>query len=154
MSVHLGDPAPDFELRDQHGAGVRLSSLRGRPALVVFYPFAFSRVCGGELTALRDGLPGLVPADVALIAVSCDPVFALRAFADQERIAYPLLSDFWPHGAVADAYGVLDADRGCAGRSTFLVDRDGVLRWEVHNPMGEARDLSDYAAALAAIEAK
>jgi mycoredoxin-dependent peroxiredoxin len=78
---------------------------------------------------------------VQLLAVSCDPMFSLRAFAEQGGLDFPLLSDFWPHGEVAKAYGVFDADRGCAKRSTFIVDRDGLLRWSVHNAMGDARDL-------------
>jgi len=142
MALEIGQEAPDFELRDQHGQAVRLSSLRGRKAVVLmFYPFAFSGVCTGELSAVRDNLPRFESEDVALLAVSCDPMFALRAFADRDGLEFPLLADFWPHGAVAASYGVFDEQRGCASRSTFIVDKDGVLRWSVHNEMPEARDL-------------
>ena len=139
----LGQQAPDFELQDQFGQPVRLSSFRGRKAVVLmFYPFAFSRVCTGELCEVRDNLPRFQSEDVALLAISCDMMFSLRAFAEQDGLEFPLLSDFWPHGAVAEEYGVFDARRGCATRSTFIVDQQGVLRWVVHNAMPEARDLA------------
>ena len=154
MTPETGRPAPDFELRDQHGQSVRLSDFRGDKAVVlVFYPYAFSAVCTGELRAIRDALPTYQNERVQLLAVSCDPMFALRVFADQERLGYPLLSDFWPHGAVAQSYGVFDPERGCAERGTFVIDRDGVLRWSVHNAIPDARSLADYEHALARLAA-
>jgi peroxiredoxin len=148
----VGRPAPDFALRDQHGATVSLSSYRGGKAVVVmFYPYAFSRVCTGELAAVRDDLTAFVSDDVALVAVSCDPMFSLREFAERDGLTFPLLSDFWPHGEVARAYGVLDEERGCATRSTFIVDKQGVLRWAVHNAMPDARDLAEQVRALASV---
>ena len=152
MTLQLGTPAPDFMLRDQHGASVRLSSYRGRKAVVVmFYPYAFSGVCTRELWAVRDSLPTFESDDVALVAVSCDPMFTLRAFADRDGLTFPLLSDFWPHGEVASAYGVFDEQRGCADRSTFIIDKDGLLRWMVHNAMPDARDLREQARVLASV---
>ncbi len=149
MSVQDGQRAPDFKLKDQHGQTVSLSSFRGERAVVLmFYPYAFSGVCTSELSAVRDNLPRFEAEDTALLAVSCDPMFALRAFADRDGLEFPLLSDFWPHGAVAERYGVFDADRGCARRSTFIIDREGVVRWHVHNAMPEARDLEAQLAVL------
>jgi len=149
MALDIGTSAPDFELSDQHGQDVRLSSFAGQKAVVlVFYPYAFSRVCTGELDDVRDRVAEFVTDDVQLLALSCDPMFSLRAFADADDLKFPLLSDFWPHGAVARSYGVFDDQRGCASRSTFIVDRQGILRWSVHNPMGEARNLDDYARVL------
>ena len=151
-AVSVGDPAPDFELRDQHGQSVRLSSFRGTKAVVLmFYPYAFSRVCTGELCEVRDSLPVFESADVQLLALSCDPMFSLRAFADRDGLTFPLLSDFWPHGATASAYGVLDETGGFAKRSTFIVDRSGLVRWAVHNAMPEARDLQEQLRVLAAV---
>jgi peroxiredoxin len=150
MSLQIGRPAPDFVLRDQHGQQVSLAAFRGVKAVaVMFYPFAFSRVCTGELQAVRDSLPTFESGDVQLIAVSCDPMFSLRAFAEQESLTFPLLSDFWPHGEVARAYGAFDDERGCADRSSFVVDRSGVLRWAVHNESPQARDLEEQARVLA-----
>lgn len=137
----VGAPAPDFDLRDQHGQHVRLSDLRGRPVVLVFYPFAFTRVCTGELRALRDELASL---DAAVMAVSCDSMYALRVFAEQEGLEYPLLADFWPHGEVARSYGVFDAELGCAKRGTFVIDGDGIVIWTVVNSIAEARDIEDY----------
>jgi len=152
MALSVGDPAPDFELKDQHGQSVRLSALRGQKAvLVVFYPWAFSGVCGGELQALQARQDEIVTDDLALFTISTDPMYALRAFADQHGFTFPLLSDFWPHGAVAAAYGVLSDEVGIALRGTFLVDTDGVVRWSVVNGIPDARDIEDYKAAIAAL---
>ena len=144
----VGAEAPDFGLRDQRGRTVRLSALRERGrVLVVFYPYAFSNVCTGELEVLRDW-PPVRGGEIQVVAVSCDAMFTLRAFAESKRLDYPLLSDFWPHGAVASAYGVFDEELGCAQRSTYLVDEGGTVTWSVHNPMGEARHLEGYAGAV------
>jgi peroxiredoxin len=146
----VGQPAPDFELRDQHAQVHRLSSYRGRNnVFVVFFPFAFTRVCTGELCAIRDELGSLQRDDTVVLAISCDPVASLRAFADDQRLDYPLLSDFWPHGAVASSYGVFDAGLGAAARGTFLLDKEGVVRWTVRTGLGEPRDLAAYQKALA-----
>jgi peroxiredoxin len=118
------------------------------PALIVFYPFAFSRICTDELGALRDGLAYFADAGVRVLAVSCDPTYSLRAYGAAEGFDFSLLSDFWPHGQVAQAYGVFDADLGMAGRGTFLVDSDGVVRWAVVTHPGQARDVADYRAAV------
>ena len=146
--IPVGAAAPDFTLRDQHGQDVSLSGLRGAPVLLVFYPWAFSRVCTGELTGLRDVRRSVADRGGRLLALSCDPVYSLRAFAEAERLDYPLLSDFWPHGAVASAYGVFDEVRGCARRSSFLLDGAGVVRWSVHNDVAEARDVPAHLDAL------
>ena len=153
MGVGIGDEAPDFELRDQHGRPVRLSSFRGeKAAVVMFYPFAFSRVCTGELCEVRDTLPQWESDCVQLLAVSCDPMFSLRAFGEHDRLAFPLLADFWPHGAVASAYGVFNEQIGAADRSTFIVDKGGTVRWTVHNEMPRARDLSEQTRVLAGLD--
>lgn len=150
MPLPVGAQAPDFELKDQHGQTVRLSDMRGRKAtLVVFYPWAFSGICGGELQALQEALDDLVTDEVELVAVSTDSMYALRAFADREGFTFPVLSDFWPHGAVAQAYGVLHPDIGIALRGTFLVDRDGVVRWTVVKGIPDARDVDEYRKAIA-----
>ncbi|GAA3138312.1 peroxiredoxin [Planomonospora alba] len=151
MSVEVGSPAPDFELQDQHGAPVRLSGLRGGKVLLIFYPLAFTGVCRGELAAVRDELVPELPEDVRVLTVSVDSVFAHRAWADQEGYRFPLLSDFWPHGQVARAYGVFDEDKGVALRGTFVIDGEGVVRWRVVNPIPEARDIAEYRKVLAGL---
>jgi peroxiredoxin len=144
----VGAVGPDVALRDQHGQDVTLAGLRGAPVLLVFYPWAFSRVCTGELALLRDVRRSVAERGAHVLALSCDPVHSLRAYAEAERLDFPLLSDFWPHGAVARAYGVFDEDRGCARRSSYLLDGDGVVRWSVHNPTGEARSVEAHLEAL------
>ena len=143
----VGEVAPDFTLRDQFGQDISLSSYRGRKSvLLFFYPFAFSGVCTGELGGVRDRLDEFLTFDSELLAISCDPTYALRAFADHDGLNFPLLSDYWPHGAVTSAYGVFDADRGAPRRSSFLIDLDGVVRWSVHNERHDARDLDAHLA--------
>jgi mycoredoxin-dependent peroxiredoxin len=152
MAIEVGTKAPDFTLKSQHGEAVSLSDFQGKKNVVLlFYPFAFTGVCTGELCALRDELPAFVNDDVQLLAVSNDSPFALRVFADQEGLEYPLLSDFWPHGEVSRAFGVFDEEKGCAVRGTFIIDTEGVVRWNVVNGLPEARDLSEYLKALATL---
>jgi peroxiredoxin len=148
----VGDVAPDFTLRDQYGAPVTLSELTAeKNVVVVFYPFAFSGICTGELDHIRDHLERFVSDDLQVVCVSCDPVFAIRAWADIQGYFFPLLSDFWPHGEVARDYGVLNEASGGALRGTFLVGRDRVIRWTLVNGPGEARDFSDLPHEVAAL---
>jgi len=147
----LGAPAPDFTLRDQFGQDVSLSSFRDKKAVaILFFPFAFSGVCTGEMAAVRDRLAEFLTFESEVLAISCDPVYALRTFADQDGLNFPLLSDFWPHGAVARAYDVFDDVKGCPRRSSYVVDKQGVLRWAVHNAMPDGRDVDEHLRQLAA----
>lgn len=150
MSVTVGQPAPDFTLVNQRGEAVTLSQLRGRKVVLVFYPFAFSDICTGELCSLRDRR-GDFDDDTVLLGISVDTKHALRVFAEQEGLGFDLLSDFWPHGAVAQAYGVFLPERGMATRATFVLDREGIVRWAIVNGPGQARDPQDYRDALAGI---
>ena len=119
MSLSVGDTAPDFSLPDQDKQVTSLAELRGAPVLVVFYPFAFSGICTGELCQLRDELDAYTGAGVQVVAVSTDPTFSLKAFREKEGFEFPLLSDFWPHGATAQAYGAFNEKAGMALRATF-----------------------------------
>lgn len=147
MTPAVGSRAPDFTARNQYGEHVRLSDFHGhRDVVLVFYPYAFSGVCTSELTTLRDR-PDLLAA-AEFLAISCDPMFTLRAYADAQKLEFSLLTDFWPHGAIATTYGVFDPTRGCPLRGTFVIDRTGLIRWSVLNPIPEARNPDDYAQAL------
>lgn len=153
MAVEVGDHAPDFELKDQHGSTVRLSGFEGsKNVVLVFYPLAFSGVCSSELCAMRDEFPEVTRDDVELVTVSVDSGFVLRTWADQEHFNFTLLSDFWPHGGVAVSYGVFDEDRGVATRGTFIIDKAGVVRWKVVNPIPQAREIAEYQKALAELD--
>ena len=135
--------------RDQNGVEVSLSELTAtKNVVVVFYPFAFSGICTGELDEIRDHLERFVSDDLQVVCISCDPMFSLRAWADAQGYFFPLLSDHWPHGEIARSYGVFDEAAGCALRGSFLVDADGVVRWSTVNGIGEARDLEEHLAAL------
>lgn len=150
--IDVGDVAPDFVLRDQNNEEVRLSSFRGeKAALIIFYPFAFTGICTGELNRVRDELDSFQNEDVQVLTVSCDSSYAHKIFSEREGFAFPLLADFWPHGAVAQAYGVFNEKVGVANRGTFLVDRDGVVRFAECNRIGEGRDASAWQAAIKAL---
>jgi len=149
-SPQLGAVAPDFTARNQHGEDVVLSSLRGAPVVLVFYPFAFTGICTGELTGLRDRRADLDAAGARVLAVSTDTMFALRVFDETEHLGFDLLSDHWPHGGIARTYGVFDEEVGCALRGSFVLDADGVITWKTVNRIGEARDIGEHLAALGA----
>jgi peroxiredoxin len=147
--IEEGSPAPDFTLRDQNNQEVRLSSHQGsRNVLLLFYPFAFTGTCQGELQAIRDN-----PFDagtVQVLTVSVDTIFSHKVWAEREGFDFPLLADFWPHGEVAQTYGVFNFDRGCANRGTFIIDRAGMIRFAEMRITG-ARDQDAWRKALTAI---
>jgi peroxiredoxin len=118
--------------------------------VLFFYPFAFSGVCTGEMAGIRDRLDEFMTFDTEALAISCDPMFALRAFADADGLNFPLLSDFWPHGAVARAYDVFDERSGAARRSSYVIDKQGRVRWSVHNANADGRDLDEHLRELSA----
>ena len=143
--LRIGGQAPDFTLRDQFGQDVTLSDFRGRKAVVLmFYPFAFSGICTGELSGVRDRLDEFLSFDTEVLAISCDPVYSLRAFAEAEGLNFPLLADFWPHGAVSTTYEVFDEVKGVPRRSSYVIDREGMVRWSVHNANPDGRDLDEH----------
>jgi mycoredoxin-dependent peroxiredoxin len=153
MSLSAGDAAPDFSLPDQDKQVVSLTDLRGAPVLLVFYPFAFSGMCTGELCQLRDELDTYTDAGVRVLAISTDPVFSLKAFREREGFQFLLLSDFWPHGAVAQAYGVFNERAGMALRGTFLVDAEGTIAFTEVNQPGDARRQTGWKDAVSALAA-
>jgi mycoredoxin-dependent peroxiredoxin len=152
VTVEVGSEAPDFALPNQFRQTIRLSDYRGNKNVVlVFYPLAFTPTCTGEICAIRDEGAALSNDAAQVLAVSCDPTSALRVFSDQQGVTYPLLSDFWPHGEVSRRYGVFVEERGFAMRATFVIDKQGVVRWSVVHPGGEPRDPQEYEKALAAL---
>jgi len=150
MSIEPGQTAPDFTLADEQGDDVTLSSFRGQKSVtLVFIPFAFTGVCEGELCELRDNLDAFDTADNQVLVITCDRAPSLKAWKAQQGFAFPMLSDGWPHGAVARLYECFNEDRGCALRRTVVVDRDGVITDVFQSGgLGEARSLSSYTDAL------
>ncbi|MBF4995462.1 redoxin domain-containing protein [Arthrobacter gandavensis] len=149
----IGDPVPDFALPNQYGETVRSEDLAGAPAVLVFYPFAFSRVCSGELEVLAGLQPEFSAAGARLLAVSCDAKYSLRAWAAERGWGFDLLSDFWPHGAAAKAFGVFEESRGMAGRSSFIAGADGLITRILRSGPDEPRRAGDYLQALSALSA-
>lgn len=152
MTIDIGQEAPDFTLKNQHGELVELSSFRGKNSVVlVFFPFAFSGICTGELGEIRDNLSDFTMDGVEVLAVSCDHFFSNRAFADRDGYKFSILSDFWPHGEVAKAYGTFNDQAGAPNRGTYIIDTDGIVRWKVENGIPDARDLAEYKKVIATI---
>lgn len=149
----VGEVAPDLSTVDVHGTPVTSSGLRGTAAVLVFFPFAFSGICTSELRELRDHRHVFTSAGVRVLAISCDSMVTLRAWSEQEEFGFDLLTDFWPHGAIARSYGVFDEAAGFARRGSVLLDARGVVRWSVLNPRGAARGMAGYADAVAALGA-
>ena len=152
MAVEVGSEAPDFTLSDYNREKITLSSFRGsKNVLLVFYPFAFSGVCTGELCQVRDELAEYQNDEVQVLGVSVDSPFTLKAWSKQEGYEFPLLSDFWPHGDVAKAYGVFNEAAGMSNRGTFLIDKAGVVQFAEMNQPGEARDQNVWKKAIATL---
>lgn len=150
MAVEIGAEAPDFTLKNQFGEDITLSSFRGdKPVAVIFLPFAFSGVCTGELCEIRDRISEVD--GVEILAVTCDHFFSNRAWVEKESYPFSVLSDFWPHGAVSQAYGVFDDKLGAATRGTYIVDTTGIVRWKVENAVPDARDFDAYREAVAGL---
>ncbi|HEX6077214.1 MAG TPA: peroxiredoxin [Micromonosporaceae bacterium] len=152
MPLEIGTKAPDFTLKDQNNQEVSLSDFAGRKhVLLVFYPLAFTGTCQGEMCQIQENLNSYVTDEVQVLAVSVDSAYAHKVWADREGFAFPLLADFWPHGAVAQAYGVFNETSGAAYRGTFVIDKAGVIRFAEMNMPGDARDQTGWRKALAEV---
>ena len=153
--LQVGAEAPDFTLSDQHGEELTLSELVTEgPVALVFFPLAFSGICTGELCELRDNLAVFNDSKVRLVGISVDSVFTLQAWAKSEGYEFSILSDFWPHGEAARAYGVWDEEGGFASRGSFLVDRGAAVRWMTWSEPGVARSFAGVDDAVAALPAR
>lgn len=152
MVIQVGEVAPDFTLSNQHGEELTLSELVAEgPVALVFFPLAFSGICTGELCELRDNLSVFDDAKVRLVGVSVDSVFSLKVWAEQEGYEFSILSDFWPHGAVAREFGAFVEERGIATRATVIVGEDRKVLASFETSPGEARDFAAYREAVAAL---
>jgi mycoredoxin-dependent peroxiredoxin len=153
LTLEVGVTAPDFTCKDHNGQSVSLAGVLGvKNVLLVFFPLAFTGICQGELDYLQEHLADFHNDDTATLAISVGPPPTHKVWAVQSGFQFPVLSDFWPHGAIATAYGVFNADTGFANRGTFAVDRAGIIRFADCKEPGEARDQGVWTAALAALE--
>jgi mycoredoxin-dependent peroxiredoxin len=148
----VGTTAPDFTLRDQNQQRVTLSSFHGdKNVLLVFFPLAFTGICQVELDRLRDHLPEFDNDDSVALAISVGPPPTHKIWSIESGFTFRVLSDFWPHGEVSQAYGVFNDQAGYSNRGTFVVDRSGIIQFAEMKGPGEARDQGLWTAALAAL---
>ncbi len=153
MSISIGDAAPDFKLKDQDGNEFSLGDLKGRKSLIVFIPFPFTGNCEGELCDIRDNLHQLERLDANVISITCDTRPANKAWSDAQNFTFPILSDFWPHGATAQAFGCFNETTGSAWRATYVLDADGIVRDIIAtDSLTVRRSVADYPKALEAID--
>lgn len=154
MAAIVGEQAPEFTLRNQRKEEVSLASLRGRKTLVVFIPFPFTRICDGELCDLRDNLAQLSTMDANVVVITCSTIPSNGRWAEENSFEFPVLSDFWPHGAAAQAYGCFNETFGVPMRATFVLDAEGIVREIIAtDSLGEPRHVSSYHASLTALDA-
>jgi peroxiredoxin len=151
MPVDVGSKAPDFTLTNDDRQPVTLSSQRGRPIVLAFFPAAFSSVCTKELCTFRDSLAQLNRSNAQVFGISVDTFFTLKAFRDHEKLTFPLLSDFNKQ-AIRD-YGVFNEDmiglKGIAKRAVFVIDKDLTVRYR--EVLEDARNEPDYQKVLSAV---
>ncbi|MEX1286883.1 MAG: redoxin domain-containing protein [Acidimicrobiia bacterium] len=152
MPAEIGAPAPSFTLNDQHRNEVSLESLQGRKTLVVFIPFPFTGLCSAEACELRDHLAELNDLDAQVVVITTHALPTNKEWADQNGFEFPVLADYWPHGAVAAAYGAFNEAVGAANRATYVLDEDGIVREIIAtDSLGTAREYDAYVTALEAI---
>jgi peroxiredoxin len=151
MAVAVGSKAPDFTLTNQDREPVTLSQLRGKPVVLAFFPAAFSSVCTKEMCTFQDSMSQLGKANAQVLGISVDTFFTLKAFHDQQKLTFPLLSDFNKQ-AIRD-YGVFNEDmiglKGIAKRAVFVIDKDGIVRHA--EVLEDARHEPDYDAVFKAL---
>jgi peroxiredoxin len=146
--------APDFNLPSGPDGQLRLSDLRGRPVILVFYPADWSPVCGDELALFNELLPEFRRHDAEVLGISVDGVWCHQAYAEARHLEFPLLSDFEPKGAVSRTYGVYRAEDGFSERALFLVDQDGMIRWSHLSPVNVNPGADGVLAALEALPSR
>jgi len=150
--LSAGENAPEFSLKDQNENEVTLESLKGKKSLIIFVPFAFSGVCTGEICELEANTSQLQELDANVVVVSVDSAFSNAAWAKEQGVNIPVLADFWPHGEVAKAFGNFNQELGCANRTAFVLDKDGVVAKAIPSAdIGSARSFTEYTEALSAI---
>jgi peroxiredoxin len=132
----VGTTAPDFSLRSTPDQTVSLHELRGRPVVLIFYPADWSPVCNDELAVFNELLPEFERFNAQLIGISVDGVWCHIAFADARNLRFTLLSDFEPKGEVARTYGVYREKEGVSERASFVIDAEGIIRWNEVSPVG------------------
>ena len=153
MALQPGEEAPDFDLRSHRGGSVRLSDYRGSKNVVLaFHPFAFTPVCATQMSGYEIDRPRLERSDAVVLGISIDPQPSKTAWAKTlGPISFDLLSDFHPHGEVAQKYGVFREKDGFSERAVFVVGKDGRIKWARTYDIPQQPDNGDLLAALDAL---
>ncbi len=152
MTLEIGTTAPPFELIDQERNPVTNEDLKGQKSVVVFIPFPFSAICEFELCAIRDRLAALNELKAKVVVITVDTHFTNQKWSSDNGFEFPVLSDYWPHGETAKAYGAFNEKVGAANRVSYILDEDGVVRDVIDSgSLGTPREFDDYVAALEAI---
>jgi peroxiredoxin len=156
MTIQVGALAPSFTLpsslltdKGTPGKPVSLADYRGKKVVLAFYPLDFSPTCSGEISCFREDFSAFQGADTVVLGISVDSAWAHQAFAKQQQIEFPLLADFHPRGAVADSFGLYEADKGITSRATVIIDREGKIAFLENHGLGTARDNAKILAELA-----
>ncbi len=153
MAVSVGQPAPEFALKDQSQQEVKLADFRGKKNVVlVFYPLDWSPTCTNEHACMVNDMKRFESLDAQVLGVSVDSVWSHKAFAEKMKIAYPLLADFNPRGAMADKYGVYLAEKGITGRAIVIVNKQGNVAWLKNYDIPVVPDVNEVAAALSSVK--
>ncbi|MBT8208033.1 MAG: redoxin domain-containing protein [Acidimicrobiia bacterium] len=152
MAVEVGHPAPEFSLKNHDGEVLSKSDLLGKSSLIVFIPFPFTGVCESEMCSIRDNLSSLNDHDANVVVITCSTRFTNKKWHDDNDFGFPVLSDFWPHGATTRAYGCFNEATGAANRATFVLDGDGIVRDIIttDHPL-TPREFESYTSALTSI---
>lgn len=129
-----GVPAPEFSLPSSTGDEIRLSELHGQPVILAFYPADWSPVCGDQMVLYNEVMEMFAEYDAQLLGISVDGRWSHKAFAEANKLRFPLLSDFEPKGEVARLYDVYQADKGTSERALFVLDEEGIIRWRYISP--------------------
>jgi peroxiredoxin len=149
MPAEVGSTAPSFSLKDQDGNDVTLQGLPAIKTLLVFIPFPFTGICEGELCEIRDNLGDLSASGVQVVVITCDTRYSNKKWAEEQGFDFPILSDFWPHGQVAQKYGCFNDTLGVAQRATYVIDADRVVRRVITtDSITTPRDFDSYEGAL------
>ncbi len=150
--MNIGSPAPAFELPDKDKNLVSLESLKGSKSVIVFIPFPFTGICDDEGCALRDNLSALNALDAKVVVVTVHALPVIKKWVEENGFTFPVLSDFWPHGATAQEYGAFNDTVGAANRYSFVLDADGIVREVINTEaLGIGREFTAYTEALAKI---
>lgn len=155
MAVQEGQPAPDFTLYNSERNKVTLSAQRGSPVLLLFFPAAFTSVCTAELCSARDNISFYNQTGANVFGISVDSLFTLNKFKEDQRLNFPLLSDF--NKTVSKAYGSLYDTfsfdmQGVSKRAAFVIDKEGIIRYaEVLENAGAQPDFQKIRETLLAL---